>query len=701
MGMSMAGKKPKADDAHDRYDKKRRASSERERKQSARGREIGPLPKVANPKRRSAATKSFRKFCETYFRSRFNKPWGPHHLEVMADFERIIRGVGIVALAMPRGSGKTALCEVAVLWAILCHGHRFVMLIAASKAKAIDLMTAVRTGLEFNDVLAEDFPEVCLPIQSLEGANQRKPMFNGERIIVRASKTEIVMPPLSGTSFRGGVIRCGGLLGSEIRGTSFVVPGGDRLRPTLFIADDPQTDRSAASDKQNNQREGLLAGAVLGMAGPGAPLSGIVPCTVICPNDMADRILSRDLHPEYGGRRYKMLSWMADEKDLTPWRQYGEERREGLRNDDQGAAGNNYWKKHRKLLESLAKATWPEHYDPGEMSAVQHAVNLWLRDRQAFYAEAQNDPLAGMVCDIKKLDVKQLLTRRSGRARGIVPQTVQFLSAGLDCHDDLLYWAVAGLEDVPTGYVIDYATWPRQTSRYFLKRDASPTIESFLHKRDKIERDEKARLYAALDAAVTELVELKYQREESNEIVRIGKIVIDAGYLPDVVFRYCRESKYSAMLFPTQGATAAKMPNPARKTTGGARWSKGEDYYVPPPGRRPVRYAVVNGPAWVAKVHNGFMTPRGAAGAWMVFEAPTAEHRCFFDHLVAEDPIDELKADGSRVRRYILKPGADNHWLDSTKLAWIGGEELGCQVSYAGMGQPSIKGKRAPKVSYH
>lgn len=685
-----------------RYEKKRQDSANRERQQSDAGREIGPLPPVLNKKRRDAATKSFQKFCTTYFSERFTKKFGPHHLEVMADFERIIKGVGIVALAMPRGSGKTALCEVAVLWAILCHGHRFVMLIAASKPKAVDLLRAVRTALESNDLLLEDFPEFCLPLRALDGTNQRKPLFNGKRIFVRAKDTEIILPPLEGTKFRGGVIRCGGLLGSEIRGTSYVVPNGDRLRPTLFIADDPQTDASAGSNKGNDKRESLLAGAVLGMAGPGAPLSGIVPCTVIKPNDMADRILNRELHPEYGGRRYKMLSWMAEEKDLGPWRKYGEARHEGMRTkNDEGAAGNAYWKKHRKVLESLAKATWPEHFDPNELSAIQHAVNLWLRDRQAFYAEAQNDPLAGMICDIKKLEVKHLLKRLSGRARGIVPQPVQYAAAGLDCHDDLLYWAVAGLENVPTGYIIDYGTWPHQTSRYFLKRDADPTIESFLFKRDKIERDEKARLYAALDAAITELVEKQFQREESTEIVRIGKIVIDAGYLPDVVFRFCKESKYSAMLFPTQGATASKMPNPARKTTGGARWSKGEDYYVPPPGRRPVRYAVVNSPAWIAKVHNGFMTPKGAAGAWLMFDAPTAEHRCFIDHLVSEDPIDEPRPDGGKVRKYILKPGADNHWLDSTKLAWIGGEELGCQVTYSGMGDKKPAGKRAPKVSYH
>lgn len=691
----MAKKQPAGEDP--KYKKKREREAQRQRDQSKKDREIGPLPKVVDPKRRAAAVKSFKKFCLTYAALRFKKPFSPDHEEVIRDFERIIKGVGIVALAMPRGSGKTTLCELAVLWAILCHGHRFVMLIAASKGKAVDLLKAVRTELESNELLLEDFPEVCLPIHSLEGTNQRKPLFNGERIIVRAKDTEIIMPPLEGTGFRGALIRCGGLLGAEIRGTSYVMPNGDRLRPSLFVADDPQTDRSAASEKQNNQREGLLAGAVLGMAGPGEPLSGIVPCTVIRPNDMADRILNRELHPEYGGRRYRLLKRLADDKELGPWRQYGDVRGEGLRSGDEGAAGNAHWKKNRKVLEALAEAAWLERFDPGELSAVQHAANLWLRDRQAFYAEYQNDPAAGMVLDIRKLEVKHLVKRLSGRDRGIVPKPVQFAAVGIDCHDDLLYWSVLGAEQVPTAYVIDYGTWPRQNSRYFLKRDASPTIEKVLFDRDRIERDEKARLYAALEACVEELMAMELRREDSDEIVRIGRIVPDAGYLPDVVFRFAKESKHSSIIFPTQGAAAHNMPNPAKRPPPGARWSKGEDYYVPPPGRRPVRYAVVNGAAWIGKVHGGFMTPKGAVGAWLMFNAPAAEHRCFCDHLTSEDPFEDRRPDGRKVRRYQLRPGADNHWLDATKLAGIGVEELGCQPSY---GKPveKSKGKRPAKV---
>src|SRR4029079_6571113 len=64
-------------------------------------------------------------------------------------------------------------------------------------------------------------------------------------------------------------------------------------------------------------RESILAGAVLGMAGPGRKISGIMPCTVIRPGDMADNILDRNKHPEWSGDRMQMgYSFPATE---TPW----------------------------------------------------------------------------------------------------------------------------------------------------------------------------------------------------------------------------------------------------------------------------------------------------------------------------------------------------------------------------------------------
>ncbi len=63
-------------------------------------------------------------------------------------------------MAMPRGSGKTVLCQTAVVWSALIGATPFVTLIAASADRAKDLLENIKTWLETNTLLAEDFPEV-------------------------------------------------------------------------------------------------------------------------------------------------------------------------------------------------------------------------------------------------------------------------------------------------------------------------------------------------------------------------------------------------------------------------------------------------------------------------------------------------------------------------------------------------------------
>ena len=88
-----------------------------------------------------------------------------------------------------------------------------------------------------------------------------------------------------------------------------LVHRGGSVRPSLVVINDPQTDESARSLSQCATREGILAGAILGLAGPGKKISGIMPCTVISLGEMADNILNRDKHPEWNGERTNVPRW--------------------------------------------------------------------------------------------------------------------------------------------------------------------------------------------------------------------------------------------------------------------------------------------------------------------------------------------------------------------------------------------------------
>src|SRR4051812_16457974 len=105
------------------YEERKARAGLRQLTMSASGRDIGEIPPVADEARKSASAGGFRAFCEAYFPQTFTLEWSEDHLKVMAQIEESVLRGGLFATAMPRGSGKTTLAEVACIWSVL-YGHR-------------------------------------------------------------------------------------------------------------------------------------------------------------------------------------------------------------------------------------------------------------------------------------------------------------------------------------------------------------------------------------------------------------------------------------------------------------------------------------------------------------------------------------------------------------------------------------------------
>jgi hypothetical protein len=109
-----------------------------------------------------------------------------------------VRSGGLFAMAMPRGSGKTVLCQTAVIWAALSGATPFVCLIAASADRAQNLLENIKTWLETNVLLQGDFPEVCYPIKCLERISNRQKgqKYLGVPTRIEWSADKIVLPTI-------------------------------------------------------------------------------------------------------------------------------------------------------------------------------------------------------------------------------------------------------------------------------------------------------------------------------------------------------------------------------------------------------------------------------------------------------------------------------------------------------------------------
>ncbi len=143
---------------------------------------------------------------------------------------------GLFALAMTRGSGKTALSRAAVEWAILNGYRRFVILIGATDPLAGKSMRAIKSSIARNELLAEDYPEVCFPIQQLDNNSlrARMQMCGGVPTNIKWSEDEVRLPYIPGSPCAGSVIYTRGITGA-IRGANEETASGESIRPDFVL----------------------------------------------------------------------------------------------------------------------------------------------------------------------------------------------------------------------------------------------------------------------------------------------------------------------------------------------------------------------------------------------------------------------------------------------------------------------------------
>jgi hypothetical protein len=225
----------------------RQRDAERDKAASLAGRDIGELPPVADAARKEACRLNFRLFCETYYSDQFYLAWSDDHREVIAALEAAVLRGELLAFAMSRGSGKSALIEAAGAWALV-YGHReFVVIIGATEEHAAQMLENIKVAFETRDLLAADFPEVCYPIAKLERINNRArgQLYRGKPTHIHWKGEDVQLPTIPGSPASGGIIRVRGITGS-IRGMAVTrACDGRKIRPSLVLVDDPQTDKSA------------------------------------------------------------------------------------------------------------------------------------------------------------------------------------------------------------------------------------------------------------------------------------------------------------------------------------------------------------------------------------------------------------------------------------------------------------------------
>jgi hypothetical protein len=669
--------------------------------------------------RRLACTESFKLFCEVYGTAAFTLAWSPYHLEAIEKIEDSVKNSGCYALAMPRGSGKSTLCHWALIWALFCGHSNYVIYVGATAGASATRLSSIKTTLRFNDLLMEDFPEICGPIRACQGEARRAggQKFAGESTEIRWGSDKLLMPTLHEFAEKakwyndvpfnfGGVLDFASIDGN-IRGRSLELPSGKILRPQIAVVDDPQTRESASSPVQVDKREATLKGDIGYLGGPDRQCGVIVPTTVIYEDDLSHRLLNHENNPEFRGTCSSMLPSMPGhglpvaqkEKIEAMWAvDYDEKRRFDHLNGT--THSTEYYEDNFEEMNLGAVASWPERFSEskGEISAIQSAMNLFLTDELSFYCEAQNSPMPLVTSDRIPLTIADVYGRAINVPRNLAPADHDFITAFIDVSRNVLWYTLVSFKkDTFKGHILDYGVFPDQGRPYVTLASCKRTIPEAYP-----EAEYSVALTKALDSLTIELATRVY-KTEGGQAINIEKIGIDAGWGEEAqtVYNFCRRSTLKHILVSTKGfgSTPLKRPlvDPEKKREPRSdllgQWKFSRNTV----GNNLLSYDTN---LWKSKVNTLLRMPVESKSGMTIFGAKengrSPDHRMFAEQNISEKAM-LVEGGGRRIETWKNPPGKDNHLFDClvgcTMLASVNGGKM--QFSSAALS--AISGSQSTK----
>jgi hypothetical protein len=689
----------------DPYNVRRERERIRQREQARTGQEVGPLPEVADPALRAEVTSSLKRFCEVVFPRTFVLAWSDDHLEVLATTEKILREGGQLALAMPRGSGKSSIYIAAVLWAVVTGLRKTAVLLAANRTKCRELLDGVREALEDNDVLLDLFPEVCHPIRCLEGQTNRagRQMVDGERTNIVWTGFDVRLPMVAGSVAAGAYILIRSLTSEGVRGILKSLKGA-KLRPDLVLIDDPQTDRSAKSQNMTRERMGLLSKALMGLAGPGVTLAVLAAVTVIRNGDLAAQILDREKRPEWRGRKYVLLKSFPERLDL--WQEYARRRDDELRTSDAAIEAVAWLRAHYSEARRGGVASWPQRFEAHQIDGLHFAMDLYTSSDPdkvaAFHSEYQNAPLDDQASIGLKLEPLEIAKRVIELPRHVVPEWAGAVTAFIDVQQKLLVYTIVAWGEQLRGHVVDYGAWPDQKQPQFSRRQP-PVPLSSVYRGLPIAACVRRGLTDLLDHLATRA--LFKPDGTPAPINRIGVDVGD-GNLVDALLDGCHASPHHGIVWPSRGAGITEDSLPIREwkidvlkgETRGLRWMRSRMK-----GKRALQF-VMDVNFWKSVIAGKLAAPLETAGVLTLYGSRGTYHGQLAQHCTAETFDRKVSAKSGRVVdvwRLVNESNENELWdclVGSAALAASLGLALDPQPAV--VAAPVVEEHDEPAVSY-
>ena len=631
---------------------------------TAASQEIGPLPDVANPQRRERCSKDNLLFAETYFKPTFYLPWAPYQRSMMDRFQDAIMNGGKECHAVRRGGLKSTCARVSTIWSVV-NGHlRFPVLVGATDDKANEHRTNFFDLLASSALLLDDYPELT-PL--LLKCRQPKKQFRLDGRLLKLShkdeKGRIVFPDIFEAPSCQAHIAPYSINSTDVSGLSFVDRFGVTVRPDGIFYDDVQTPQTAKSPTMTEELEERITNTFGGLKGLGQRMSEVMVCTVREHDDLTERFLAREKHPDWNGKRYASILKMPTRMDL--WDSYAAKLGQGATPAEGKALAQAFYVQNREAMDEGAEIAWEHDKLPDEVSALQSLMTVRAIDPEFFRKEIQQQGEVPVNTSGLKLDAQALMARISGNPRGIVPDEFSYLTAFIDSSDQVLWGMALAVRQDFSGCVVDYRTWPDQGRPIFYKSDLVNTIsqqlpgksweEAFVHAHNCFE----AELF-----------------EDFPDIDLMLKDWSDGGQMP-LIRSQINASKEKSRLRPSKGFAIASGRKPIHLWGDPVRDKSGTGWVERREQPTHVQFDANLMKSFAAR---RLLTTIGAPSAIVLPGVEERSNRLLAEHFTAETPK-EKAIDGAKSIVWAQNVGRDNDWWDTFVGCLVGASVLGCKLN--------------------
>lgn len=624
-------------------------------------RDIGRPPKIVDTDRREQGRHDLLFFLTTYFPQTFNLPWSPLHKEMVETTQRTIVEGGQYVVALPRGSGKTSIFQLSVIFSLVFGHRRFPMLICSDDTNFTRLLRGIKTQFETNQLLFDDFPELCHPIRSLDRTPNRAmhQTCEGTPTYIDWGQKRIQLPTTPWTVERGnagGAISGGGLGGSGIRGQVISLPDGSQCRPDVVLLDDPQTRSSAKSPTQVQQREDVIHGDIAGMAGPGKRLAICCACTVIFEDDLASRLLDKERTPSFKSMRVPMIQSWPDAMEM--WQKYHELRIREMTGDGEAGAAAAYYAANKEAMDRGGKVYWEERIQPGFSSALESAMFTYFTNPRSFMAEFQNSPQDDIDTDLPKI-IPGEITRRQTAYRVLrCPSNAHLITAHVDVQKACLFATVVAWNPDFGGQVVWYGSYPEQVTKHFQLGSVTRTLE-----REYPQHDPDGALRQGIIDFLIYLNQLEALRDDGATI-QLDFGLVDCRWKPEVVEQALIAAQLNNWM-PAWGVGIGAKDNPLTLRT---QWKGATGHYwvSQKPADRALRSIFIDTNYWKTEAHRALTLPITHTQSVGLFRVDhPADHQMWADHVSSERAV-KVESKGRKIYEWEL-PGSkpDNHYWDT------------------------------------